>query len=86
MQLFPDEVFQFCNSLLGYGRYECSRKVGGEFFGDGFFQFVIKQVRLGNGQYPFLIQQFGIVQLQLIEEYLILFANIIGIRRNQKEQ
>ena len=58
------------------------RQIGG----NGFLQFFVQQVAFGDRQQALLVEQFGVVLFQFVQQDAVFFAHVLRVGRDHEQQ
>ena len=86
IQLLPEHILEFLDSLSGDGRDEDHRQIGRQRFAEHLDKLIIEKVALGDGEHTVLVEHLWVEVLQLAQQHLVFLLDIVGIAGNHEEE
>lgn len=85
LQGFPEHVFEL-SDVVPADRRDKDRRNVRQIGGDGFLQFFVQQVAFGDRQQALLVEQFGVVLFQFVQQDAVFFAHVFRVGRDHEQQ
>ena len=86
VQLLPQDVFELVQSLPRNGRDKHCGKIVGKGFAQHLNEFFVQQIALGDGQDAMFVVELRVEVVELFQQNLIFFLDVVGIAGHHKKQ